>query len=254
MRIIVLIKEVPDTYGERRLNPATGWIDRDSVDRVIDEIDERALEVALSFKDTNKGTEIVAVAMGPASVRDSLRRALSMGADRAVHVLDGALEGADALLTARTLAAVIRTQGADLVIAGNESTDGAGGVVPAMISELLDQPLLGGVGDIGIAPASVRGTRITAAYSAVLSAPLPAVISVAERVPEARFPNFKGIMGAKRKPIDVVGAADLGIEPRSGSTVLSVLERPARSGGRILTDQGDAGSAIVDLLRERKAI
>lgn len=255
MKIIVLLKEVPDTWGERRLDLATGWVERAASERVVDEISERALEVALSHKDADKSTEVVAVAMGPATAEESLRRALSMGADRAVHILDDALAGADALLTARTLAAAIRMQDPDLVLAGNESTDGAGGIVPAMMAELLDLALLGDVGDIEITPDSVRATRVTATYSAVLSAPLPAMISVAERVPEARFANFKGIMGAKRKTIDVVGIADLGVDaPASASTVVSVVERSARTGGRIITDQGDAGAAIVDFLRERKVI
>lgn len=256
MKIIVLLKEVPDTWGERRLHLDTGWIDRGASDRVVDEISERALEVALSYKDADKAAEVVAVAMGPATVEESLRRALSMGADRAIHIMDDALSGADALLTARALAAAIAMHEPDVVLAGNESTDGGGGTVPAMIAELLDLALLGDVGDIEITPDSVRATRITAAYSAVLSAPLPALVSVAERVPEARFPNFKGIMGAKRKSIDVLGTADLGVDTEisRGSQVVSVHERSARTGGRILNDQGDAGVAIVDFLRERKAI
>src|ERR1700712_465289 len=123
MKIAVLVKQVPDTYGERKLDVATGLIDRDASDAVMDEINERALEVALTLKDSDKSTEVVLITMGPASAKDALRKGLSMGADSAVHVLDDDLEGSDAPTTATVLAAALRQQSFDLVIAGNESTD-----------------------------------------------------------------------------------------------------------------------------------
>ncbi|OJX64516.1 MAG: electron transfer flavoprotein subunit beta [Micrococcales bacterium 73-13] len=254
MKIVVLVKEVPDTYGERRLDPTTGILDR-SGDLVVDEIDERALEVALQYKDGHKDAEVVVLAVGPASAKDALRKGLSMGADRAVHVEDDALAGADALVTARAIAAALRGEAFDLVVAGNESTDGRGGIVPAMVAELLGLPLLGSLGEVAIADGSVRGTRLTETAATTLSAPLPAVVSVTEKSAEARFPNFKGIMTAKRKPLAVRSTGELGVGSTTpGSRVLTVAERPARAAGTTIADEGDAGERLVAFLRERKAI
>ena len=251
MKIVVLVKEVPDTYGERRLDPTTGILDR-SGDLVVDEIDERALEVALQYKDGHKDAEVVVLAVGPASAKDALRKGLSMGA---VHVEDDALAGADALVTARAIAAALRGEAFDLVVAGNESTDGRGGIVPAMVAELLGLPLLGSLGEVAIADGSVRGTRLTETAATTLSAPLPAVVSVTEKSAEARFPNFKGIMTAKRKPLAVRSTGELGVGSTTpGSRVLTVAERPARAAGTTIADEGDAGERLVAFLRERKAI
>ena len=140
MKIIVLVKQVPDTYEERKLDPATGILDRDASEPIIDEIGERALEMALRYKDAHKGTEVVVLSMGPTSVTASLRKGLSLGADSAVHVLDDALAGADLGWTAAVLAAALTKSGYDLIIAGNESTDGRGGVIPAMVAEHLSLP------------------------------------------------------------------------------------------------------------------
>src|SRR5262245_10670094 len=130
MKIIVLVKQVPDTWGERKLDLATGLVDRDGSEAVVDEISERAVEVALRAKDADKSVEVVVLTMGPEPAKDALRKCLGMGADSAVHVLDPSLAGADAAWTASVLAAAVRRAGFDLVIAGNESTDGRGGVVP----------------------------------------------------------------------------------------------------------------------------
>lgn len=255
MKILVLVKEVPDTYGERRLDLETGYLDRDSGEQVVDEIDERALEVALQIKDEDKSTEVVVATLGPASAKDALRKCLSMGADRAIHVVDDALAGSDVLRTAQTLAAVARRETFDAIIAGNESTDGRSGVVPAMVAELLGLPLVGSLSSVELTSTSVRGVQSTPTATATLSSPLPAVITITEKSAEARFPNFKGIMTAKRKPLDALTQADLGLtETTVTSEVLSVSERPARAAGSVITDEGDAGAKIVAFLRERKAI
>lgn len=251
MKIVVLIKEVPDTYGERHLVLATGRVDRAAGDAVVDEIDERALEVALQLKDRAKDTEIVAIAMGPASAKDSLRKALQMGADRAVHVLDDALAGADALATARALAAATQREQPDLVLAGNESTDGRGGVVPAMIAEILGLPLAAGLGQVEIGPDAVRGTRTTDAAVTTLRAALPAVVTVTEKSAEARFPGFKGVMAAKKKPTDVVSAAALGTDPAASTAVLTTSERPARAAGTAIEDDGTGGRQLAEWLVAR---
>lgn len=245
----MLIKQVPDTWGDRRLDPTTGRVDRTDGEQVIDEIDERALEVALAHRDGDKATEVVAVVMGPACAADAIKKALSTGADAAVHVLDDGLEGADAGLTAAALAGALRTGGYDLVIAGNVSTDGRGGVVPAMIAEHLGLPLVSSLDTVGIAADSVGGTRTVDAGQETLRAPLPALVTVTERVPEARFPNFKSIMSARKKPVQRLTLAEVGAVPAAArSVVLTTAERPAREAGTIVVDDGTAAQQLVDYL------
>ncbi len=252
MKIVVLIKEVPDTYEPRRLDLATGLLDRAASDAIVDEIDERALEVALQAKDSSRDTEVVAIAMGPDEARDGLKKALQMGADRAVHILDDALAGSDALATARVLAAAIRREQPDLVLAGNESTDGRGGVVPAMVAELLGLPIAGALGSVEIGQQAIRGTRTTDAAITTMSTPLPAVATVTEKSAEARFPSFKGVMAAKKKPLDAVNAAALSIAPAEVRTlVLSTAERPARAAGTAIEDDGGGGRQLADWLVAR---
>ncbi|MDO5743859.1 MAG: electron transfer flavoprotein subunit beta/FixA family protein [Micrococcaceae bacterium] len=256
MKIAVLIKQVPDTYTERHLR-ANGWADRDASERVTDEITERALEVALKQKDADKGVEITVVTMGPGTATEALRKALSMGADKAIHVQDDSLAGSDALMTARALAASLADAGPDLVIAGNESTDGRGGVVPAMVAEALNLPFLGPLDSVDVAGGSVRGERSDADGTTVLRAATPAVISVSEAVGEARFPKFKGILGAKRKPLAVHGAKDLGFagaDHAVGNLVLSASRRPARTAGTKIVDDGQAAGALAAYLVAEKLI
>jgi electron transfer flavoprotein beta subunit len=247
MKIVVLVKQVPDTWGERRLDPKSGRLDRSASDAVIDEIDERAVEVALQYKDST-GAEVVVASMGPADAKDVLRKALAMGADSAVHVLDNGLEGADLLQTSAVLAAAIRKLAPDLVVAGNESTDGRGGVIPAMIAEALGQPAATFLSSVEISADSVSGTRADEYGSSVIKVALPAVISVTEASAEPRFPNFKGIMSAKKKPLEVWSIGDLGVDTKTATTVRSVAERPARTAGTKIVDQGDAGQQLADFL------
>lgn len=256
MKIGVLVKQVPDTYGERRLDPGTGLVDRDGSDRIVDEIDERALEVALRRKDADKSTVVVAISMGPATATDALRKALSMGADSAVHVLDEGLRGADAVRTSEVLAAVVQRDGYDLVVAGNESTDGRGGVVPAMVAERVNWPLLAGLDEAEITGDGVNGSRTSGLGTLRAHVGLPAVVSISERAAEARFPNFKGIMTAKRKPLEVLTLADLGLGAVAGgrSVVLRTTERPARSAGTKIVDQGDAGVQLAEFLASARLI
>lgn len=255
MKIVVLMKQVPDTWGERKLNLSTGWVDRSAVDAVIDEINERAIDVALTLAESTSGSEVVVMTMSPADVGESLKKALAMGCDAAVHICDDALAGADAGKTAAVLAAAIRSLDADVVVAGNESTDGRGGVVPAMIAEHLGIPHLGMLGDIEADGGRIRGTRrVDGGYQRV-SAAMPSVISVNESNPDARFPSFKGIMGAKKKPITVLRLADLTIDtPKGSSTVVSTTERPPRSAGIVITDEGDAAEQLADFLMANRLI
>lgn len=254
MKIVVLVKQVPDTYEDRKLDLATGWVDRSASERILEEITERALEVALRQKDDDKSTEVVVASMGPDTLTPALRRCLAMGADSAVHILDDGLAGSDVLTTATVLAAAVQKIGFDLIITGNESTDGRGGVIPAMIAEKLGLPALSYLHSVVLTADSVSGERGSESGSAQVHAPLPAIISVTERAAEARFPGFKGIMGAKKKPLTVYSLADLGIDPQaafagSGQTaVVSTSERPARTGGTKIDDDGTAGAQLVEFL------
>lgn len=255
MKIAVLIKQVPDTAEERTLVPATGWLDRDAADNLVDEINERALEVALRVKDADKSTEIVVLSMGPDETTKALRKALSMGADSGIHVLDGGLAGSDAARTAAVLAAALRSTNADVIVAGNESTDGRGGVVPAMIAEQLGLPLVGGLNAVELGNGTVSGERSGDSGSLQVTAQLPAVVTVTERTAEARFPNFKGILTAKRKPVTTLSVADLDVAATPArAVVLSHSERPAREAGRKIEDDGTAGTQLAGYLIENRLV
>jgi len=258
MKIFVLVKEVPDTYGDRKLNLETGLADRAAGDVVLDEITERALEVALSFADKNEGTEVVALSMAPEGSTASVRRALAIGAASAVHVADADLAGADLTLTAEVLAAAIRRGEPDLVITGNLSTDGSGGVIPAMLAEHLGWAQATALTSVEIGADAVKGTRAADAGSQEVSAVLPAVISITEALPDARFPNFKGIMAAKKKPLEVLSLTDLGVSadpslaPRSIMT--QVAEKPPRAAGVKIVDEGDAADKLVEYLVQNRLV
>lgn len=258
MKIFVLVKEVPDTYGDRKLNLETGLADRAAGDVVLDEITERALEVALSYADKNDGTEVVALAMAPESSTASIRRALAIGAASAVHVVDAELTGADLGLTAEALAAAIRRAEPDLVITGNLSTDGSGGMIPAMLAEHLGFAQATALNAVEITSDGVSGTRAADDGSQSVTVPFPAVISITEALPDARFPNFKGIMAAKKKPLEVLSLADLGVSadpaaaPRTIMTTVS--EKPPRAAGVKITDEGDAGVQLVEFLVQNRLV
>lgn len=252
MKIVVLVKEVPDTWGERRLDLETGLADRAASAPVLDEIDERAVEAALAHADAHPGTEVVVLTMAPASAAATVRKALAMGATSAVHVVDDGLRGADLLLTADVLAAAVRRTGFDLVIAGNLSTDGGGGVVPAMIAERLGVPQLTALSSLEVTDDAVTGERVSDAGTMRVSASLPAVVSVTEALPEGRFTTFKGIMAAKKKPYETPDAVELGVEAEDPAQaryiMLSVAERPPREAGTKIVDEGDAGEKLAAFL------
>ena len=252
MKIAVLVKEVPDTYGDRKLNLETGLADRSASEAVLDEIGERALEVALSYKDGSDGTEVTVISMAPATATSTIRKGLAMGADNAVHVADEELLGADLGLSAETLAATVRRGGYDLVVTGNVSTDGNGGMIPAMLAEHLDLPHVTGLSAVEISDDKVAGTRGVEGGQQQVSASLPAVISITEALPEARFPNFKGIMAAKKKPFEVLGLSDLEVDASTQSTARSIMvtvaEKPPREAGEKIVDEGNGGAELAEYL------
>ena len=261
MNIVVLVKQVPDTYSERKLADADHTLDRDAADAVLDEINERAVEEALLIKEA-QGGEVTVLCVGPDRATDAIRKALSMGADAAIHVSDPALHGADVLQTAKVLAKAIGTvDGVDLVLAGNESTDGVGGAVPAIVAELLGLPQLTHARKVELDGTTVKVERETGDEGLTrLEATLPAVISVSEKINEPRYPSFKGIMAAKKKPVRTVTVADLGVDAgdvglaNAWSTVLEAAPKPPRSGGVKVEDEGDGGSRIAEYLVSQKLI
>ncbi|MBK0870786.1 MULTISPECIES: electron transfer flavoprotein subunit beta/FixA family protein [unclassified Saccharopolyspora] len=260
LNVVVLVKQVPDTYSERRLTETDHALDRESVDAVLDEINERAVEAALQIVESHGG-EVTAVCMGPDRATDAIRKALSMGAHKAVHLSDEALRGTDAPATARALAKVIGTlEAVDLIIAGNEATDGRSGAVPAMLAELLGWPQLTHARSVELDGSTVRAARETDAGVLQLEAELPAVLSVTEKINEPRYPSFKGIMAAKKKPLSVLALADAGIDAaevgtaHAGSRVLAAAPRPPKPAGQKLDDAGDGGTRIAEYLAAQKLV
>lgn len=259
MKIAILAKQVPDTWSDRKLDMVTGHLDRGASEPVPDEINERAVEVALQYKDAHPDTTVVALAMGPEDATKTLRKILSMGADSAVLVTDPALRGSDSVQTARVLHAALEKIGVDLVLAGDASTDGKGGLVPAMTAELLGQTLIPGADTLTITDTEISGTVQTDCATLTLAAALPAIASVTEKIAEPRFPNFKNIMAAKKKPLETWSLADLGINagPESAavrSVMVSAQEKPAKQAGPKIVDDGTAASLVTAFLAENRLI
>ncbi len=260
MNIVVLIKQVPDTYSERKLDGSDHTLDRAAADAVLDEINERTVEEALRLKEAGDA-EVTVLCMGPHRATDAIRKALSMGADKAVHVSDEALHGSCAVQTAKVLAKVISTLGeVDLVLAGNEASDGTIGAVPSMIAEVLGLPDLTHARTVTVDGSTVTVERETDDALTTLQASLPAVVSVGEKINEPRYPSFKGIMAAKKKPVATMSLADLGIDAGevgltgATSAVVTHAKRPPRSGGTKVEDGGNGGVALIEYLSAEKFV
>jgi electron transfer flavoprotein beta subunit len=259
MNIVVLVKQVPDTWSERTLRPADNTLDRDAADGVPNELDEYAIEEGLRLAEA-QGGEVTILSMGPEKATEVIRKALSMGADKAVHVSDEALRGSDGLVTSAVLAAVLGRTGFDLVILGSESTDARMGTMAAMLAERLGVPQMSFASKV-----ETDGSKITIhrqadyGYDTVEGA-LPAVVSVVEKINEPRYPSFKGIMAAKKKPVETLTLADLGMDSSqaglaaSATEVVSFAKRPPRAAGTIVTDDGDGGVKAAEFLAARKFI
>jgi electron transfer flavoprotein beta subunit len=259
MNIVVCVKQVPDTEVERSLQPGDNTVDRASVDGVINYLDEFAIEEGLKIAEA-QGGEVTILSMGPAKAADSIRKALSMGAAGAVHVIDDALAGSDAVETSLVLAAALRAVGFDLVVFGSESTDARTGVVPAMVAERLGVPQLTLAGKVDVSGSEVSIRRVTDEGYEVVTGSLPAVVSVVEKINEPRYPTFKGIMAAKKKPVRVLALADLSLDgdkvglANAASWVEDFAARPPRAAGVTVKDEGDGGTKAAAFLAERKFI
>jgi electron transfer flavoprotein beta subunit len=260
MNIVVCVKQVPDTWGERKLKPSDSTLDRASVDGVINEIDEYAVEEGLRIAEANPGSEVTLLSMGPGKASEMIRKELARGADKAVHLQDDGLAGTDALGTSYALAKVIEQIGFDLVICGSETTDARMGVLPAMLAERLGVPQVTLASKVSVSGSSLRIHRVSDDGYHEVSATLPAVISVVEKINEPRYPSFKGIMAAKKKPVVTMTLADAGIDPSlvglagASTAVADFAVRPPRAAGQIVKDEGDGGVKLAEFLASRKFI
>ena len=259
MKIAVCVKQVPDTWAEKTLRAEDSTLDRESPDGVLNELDEYAVEEALQIAEAHGG-EVTVVSMGPARAAETVRKALSMGADAGIHVQDDALHGSDAIATSAVLAAALADKGFDIIVFGSESTDARMSVVPAMVAERLGIAQLTFAQRVSVSGSDVTIERVTDYGFDTITAPMPVVVSVVEKINEPRYPSFKGIMAAKKKPVETLGIADLGIDAASvgqgaaWSAVADFAARPAKAAGTIVADEGDGGARIAAYLTEQKFI
>ncbi len=261
--IVVLIKQVPDTWSERKLTDGDFTLDREAADAVLDEINERAVEEALLIreKEGDAAGTVTVLTAGPERATEAIRKALSMGADKAVHLVDDGMHGSDIVQTGWALARALGTiEDTELVISGNEATDGVGGAVPAIIAEYLGLPQLTHLRKMTVGDGKVSGERETDEGVFTVEAPLPAVVSVNEKINEPRFPSFKGIMAAKKKEVVKLTLAEIGVESdevgrvNAGSKVLASTPKPAKTAGEKVTDEGDGGTKVAEYLVAQKLI
>ena len=260
--IVVLIKQVPDTWSERKLSEGDWTLDREAADAVLDEINERAVEEALLIKEREGGDSTVTVlTAGPARATETIRKALAMGADKAVHLLDDGLHGSDVIQTGWALARALGTvEGTELVIAGNEATDGVGGAVPAIVAEYLGLPQLTHLRKVTVEGGKVTGERETDDGVFTVEAPPPAVSGVDGRIHGPRVPSLKGIMAAKKREVTAPPLAAIGVEAdevgvaNAGSKVLSSTPKPPKTAGEKVTDEGEGGTKVAEYLVAQKII
>ena len=266
MKIAICVKQVPDSWAEKKM--VNGLLDRESVDAVLNDLDEYAIEEALRIVEPlNEGKEspehtITLISMGPDRASEAIRKGLSMGADDAVLVTDAALSGSDAIATSKVLSEVIKSGGFDLVFCGTESTDARMSVVPAMLAERLGWAQLTFAGSVKVDAAAkkVEIARMTESGVENMSASFPCVISVIEKINEPRYPSFKGIMAAKKKTIESKSLADISLTANevgsagAWSVVEDAQARPPRDKGVKIEDSGDAGSKLADYLAEKRLV
>jgi electron transfer flavoprotein beta subunit len=256
MKIAVCVKHVPE--GHLRLDPASKRLDR-SGEGALNHFDANAVEEALRLKG-DSDTEVVVVSLGPAKAADSLRKALAMGADRAVLVSDDAVAGSDLVATSKVLAKALERESADLVLFGQQASDGDGAVLWAAVAERLRHPVVSQVAELTLQDGSLRVKRQTEFGYDVIEAPLPAVIAVSDAINEPRYPSLKGIMGAKKKPFETLSLGDVGVdageagEAGSKTEVLALGEPPSRADARKIEDDGSAAQQIVDFLVEKRLV
>jgi len=259
VKLAVLVKEVPEASARTRIDPGTLRLDRSGA-AALNPFDAHALEEALRIKERTGDGEVVVIMMAPAGAADSLRKALAIGADRAVHVADDALAGSDLVATARTLAKAVEREQPDLVLLGQQGGDSDGAVLWSALADLLRLPVVSQVASLELGDGKVTVKRQTEFGYDVIEAPMPAVVGVSDAINEPRYPSLKGIMGAKKKPFETLVAADLGLsadeigEAGSRTAVHSLADPPSHGDSLRIEDDGSAAEKIVEYLAERKLI
>ncbi|GGF39905.1 electron transfer flavoprotein subunit beta [Marmoricola endophyticus] len=262
MNIVVCVKYVPDATGDRKFE-SDNTVDRVGVDGLLSELDEYAVEQSLQLKEKqDDDTTVTALCIGPEGAADAVRKALQMGADKGVHVVDDAIAGSDYLATSKVLAAAVEKIGdADLVVCGMASTDAGGSVVPAMLAERLDLPQVTFGSVIESQGKEFRIKRDGDTATEVIGATAPLVLSVTDQSGEARYPSFKGIMAAKKKPVETWSLSDLGVDAgevgldAAWTQVEQADARPPKEAGEIVTDEeGSGADALVGFLASKKFI
>ena len=260
MNVVVCVKQIPDPAAPGKLDPTTKNLVREGK-LILDDSDAYGVEMALQLAEQAGGGEVTLVSMAPNGETSGLRTALAMGAAKAILVSDDGLAGSDALSTAKVLAAAIkRVEGADLIIAATEASDGYTGTTPAQVAELLGFPSVTFAKSVAVADGKVKVNRQTEAGYDEVECPLPALITVTAGVVEPRYPSFKGIMAAKGKPVDQLVVADLGLsadqvgQQGARQLVSEVAQAEERKAGEIITDEGDAHERIVAFLDELKVL
>jgi electron transfer flavoprotein beta subunit len=258
MKIAVCVKQVPEGTS-LRIDPGTKRLDR-SGEGALNHFDANAVEEALRLKDSVGEAEVVVVSVGPAGAADALRKALAMGADRALLVSDDAAAGSDLVATSRVLAAALEREGADLVLFGQQASDSDGAVLWAAVADRLRRPLVSQAAELHVSDGSLRAKRQTEFGYDVIEAPLPAVVAVSDAINEPRYPSLKGIMGAKKKPQETLTLGDLGVaaelagEAGSRTEVYELTAPPARGDLRKIEDDGSAAEQIVEFLAEKRLV
>jgi electron transfer flavoprotein beta subunit len=263
LKIVVTVKQVPDTNAEKTFDPATKRLNRTSIENVLNPFDEYAIEEALRIKEAIGGdTTVTILTMAPASGTDVVRKALGMGADNAVLLSDDAIGGSDTMATAYALAQAIKSNGFDLVLSGTQSTDAISSVVPAAIAEHLGVPCVTYVKKLTVTDGAIEAQRETESGYLKVKAPLPALVSVTKAINEPRYPTLKGIMGAKKKEIKTPSLADIGADPAklgdAGSKTQVEMFTPvgARQKGTVVnaTDPKEGAKQILDFLIAKKVV
>ena len=259
MNICVCVKQVPDSWAEKKLSASDSTLDRAAAERVINELDEYAIEEALQIVEA-QGGEVTILSMGPAEAVDSVRKAISMGAHSGIHIADDALHGSDAVATSLVLAKALEGRNFDLIMFGSESTDARMSVVPAMVAARLNLPQMTFASKVEVNGSDLKIHRSTDyGYDEVVSK-LPAVISVVEKINEPRYPSFKNIMAAKKAPIESLSLSDIGVDASqvglatAWSQVSSFADRPAKPAGTVVADEGTGAAKIAEFLTAQKFV
>ena len=260
MNIVVCVKYVPDATADRQFED-DNTVDRVGVDGLLSELDEYAVEQALQLKEKTEDAEVTVLTVGPEQASDAIRKGLQMGADKAVHVVDDAIAGSDAVATSLVLAEAIKKIPHDLVVCGMASTDGSMGVLPAMLAERLGVPAVTLGSKVDTQGDRLRIRRDGDTATQIIEGTLPLVLSVTDQSGEARYPSFKGIMAAKKKPVETWSLADLGVDAgqvglsAAWTQVEDTTPRPPRTAGEIVTDEDGSGAkALVEFLSSKKFV